>query len=251
MSLFSVRRAIIRIFWSLGLVLAVAGLAPAQYTTATLSGGVTDPSGGAVTDAKVTVQNLETGLQRDAQTGVSGAFTFTALPVGKYQLTVEKEGFSKYVQSGIILVLDQTATVPVQLSVGNLSQEVTVSADAELLNTQSGTVGQLIDQRRIVDLPLDGRQPQNLLFLSAGTVNETGNYCLVNCQGGVYPRRGGRYASGAGPARGQLSDGWRWPQRDTYLNTNLPFPNPDAVQSSTCRSTMFRPNTPELGPVRS
>ena len=103
-----------------------------------------------MTDAKVTVQNLGTGLQRDAQTGVSGAFTFTALPVGKYQLTVEKEGFSKYVQSGITLVLDQTANVPVQLNVGNLSQEVTVSADAEVLNTQSGTVGQLIDQRRIV-----------------------------------------------------------------------------------------------------
>jgi hypothetical protein len=213
----------------LGLVLAVAGLAPAQYTTATLSGGVTDPSGGAVTDAKVTVQNLGTGLQRDAQTGVSGAFTFTALPVGKYQLTVEKEGFSKYVQSGITLVLDQTANVPVQLNVGNLSQEVTVSADAEVLNTQSGTVGQLIDQRRIVDLPLDGRQPQNLLFLSAGTVNETGNYCLVNCQGGVYPGEVDGNVSGAGP-RGVNFQMDGAGHNDTYLNTNLPFPNPDAVQ---------------------
>ena len=134
---------------------------------------MSDPSGAAVVDAKVSIQNLETG------------FSFTALPVGRNQIVVEKQGFTKYVQSGIILVLEQTANVPVQLNVGNLSQEVTVSANAELLNTQSGTVGQLIDQRRIVDLPLDGRQPQNLLFLSAGTVNQTGNYCLVNCQGGA------------------------------------------------------------------
>ncbi len=109
-------------------------------------------------------RNLETGLQKSTQTGNRGTFSFTALPVGKYQISVEKQGFARYVQSGITLVLDQTANVPVALNVGNLSQEVTVAADAELLNTQSGTVGQLIDQKRIVDLPLDGRQPQNLLF---------------------------------------------------------------------------------------
>ena len=157
----------------------------AQYTTATLNGTVSDPSGASVADAKVTIQNLETGLIRETQTGSNGAFTATALPVGRYQVSVEKSGFSKYVQSGITLALDQSANVLIQLKIGDLSQQVTVAADAELVTTQSGTVGQLIDQKKILDLPLDGRQPQNLLFLSAGTVNLTGNYCLVNCQGGV------------------------------------------------------------------
>ncbi len=209
--------------------LIFAGLTQAQYTTATLSGSVTDPSGGSVSDAKVSVRNFATGLQREAQSGANGAFTFTALPVGNYQLTVEKAGFSKYVQSGLTLVLDQTANVPVQLKVGDISQQVTVSADAELVNTQTGTVGQLIDQRKIIDLPLDGRQPAALLFLSAGTVNETGNYCLVNCQGGVYPGEQDGNVSGAGPRSVNFQmDGAG--HNDSYLNTNLPFPNPDAVQ---------------------
>lgn len=201
----------------------------AQYTTATLGGTVSDTSGAVIADAKISVKNTETGLQRDTQSGSNGGFTFTALPVGKYQLTVEKAGFSKYVQSGITLVLDQSANVPVQLKVGDISQQVTVSADAELVNTQSGTVGQLVDQKKIVDLPLDGRQPQNLLFLSAGTVNETGNYCLVNCQGGVYPGEVDGNVGGAGP-RGVNFQMDGAGHNDTYLNTNLPFPNPDAVQ---------------------
>lgn len=225
----SFRRYALYSLFGILLVMAGASIGHAQYTTATLAGTVSDPSGAVVADAKVTVQDLETGLQRQTQTDNSGTFTFTALPVGRYQITVEKPGFSKYVQSGITLVLDQTANVPIQLKVGNLSQQVTVAADAELLNTQSGTVSQLIDQKRIVDLPLDGRQPQNLLFLSAGSVNETGNYCLVNCQGGVYPGEVDGNVSGAGP-RGVNFQMDGAGHNDTYLNTNLPFPNPDAVQ---------------------
>src|SRR5579872_865075 len=201
----------------------------AQYTTANLAGTVTDPSGAIVTDAKVSLQNVDTGLQRNTQTGSSGTFSFTALPVGKYQIAVEKPGFNKYVQTGINLVLDETANIPVRLQVGDISQQVSVSADAELVNTESGTVGQLVDQKKITDLPLDGRQPQNLLFLSAGTVNETGNYCLVNCQGGVYPGEIDGNVNGAGP-RGVNFQMDGAGHNDTYLNTNLPFPNPDAVQ---------------------
>lgn len=213
------------------IILALIGsvIVLAQYTTATLNGTVSDPSGATVADAKVTIQNLETGLIRETQTGSSGTFTVTALPVGKYQLSVEKAGFSKYVQSGITLALDQSAYVLIQLKVGDLSQEVTVAADAELVTTQSGTVGQLIDQKKILDLPLDGRQPQNLLFLSAGTVNTTSNYCLVNCQGGVYPGEMAANVNGGGAfAINFQMDGAG--HNDTYVRTNLPFPNPDAVQ---------------------
>ena len=169
------KRSVLHPLSAILLAVMSSAILVAQYTTATLSGTVSDPSGATVADAKVSVQSLETGLHRDTQTSTSGTFMFTALPVGRYQITVEKPGFSKYVQSGINLVLDQIANVQVPLKVGDISQEVTVSADAELLSTQSGTVGQLIDQRKILDLPLDGRQPQNLLFLSAGTVNTTAN----------------------------------------------------------------------------
>src|SRR4030088_1384921 len=101
--------------------LALTGAATgyAQYTTATLGGTVSDPSGAAVSDAKVSIQNLETGLLREAQTGSNGTFTVTALPVGKYQVSVEKSGFAKYVRSGITLALDQSANVVIELKVGD------------------------------------------------------------------------------------------------------------------------------------
>ena len=214
----------------LGLWLAAAsGTGFAQYTNANLGGTVYDPTGAPVTEARVAIVNGETGLRRDSLSGGDGTFLFTSLPVGQYQVIVEKQGFNKYVQSGIKLVLGQAANVPVRLQVGDLTQQVTVSADAELVSTQTGTVGQLVDQKRILELPLDGRQPQALLFLSAGTVNETGKYCLVNCQGGVYPGEQDGNVNGGGPRSVNFQmDGAG--HNDTYVNTNLPFPNPDAVQ---------------------
>ena len=200
-----------------------------QYTTSTLGVTVVDPSGAPVADAKITVHSLDTGLQRVSESGSNGSFTFTALPVGNYEATVEKAGFSKFLQTGLTLTVDQPVNIPVRLQIGNVQEQVTVAADAELINTESGTVGQLISSKNIVDLPLDGREPQTLLFLAAGTVNETGNYCLVNCQGGVYPGEQDANVNGAGP-RGvnyQMDGGGH---NDTYLNANLPFPNPDAMQ---------------------
>ncbi len=215
----------------LGICLAatLAGLSFGQYTNASLGGTVFDPTGAPVAEARVTIQHTETGLRKVAASGADGTFLFSALPVGQYQIIVEKAGFRKYLQSGITLVLAQAANVPVRLQVGDLTQEVTVSADAELVSTQTGTVGQLVDQKRILELPLDGRQPQALLFLSAGTVNETGKYCLVNCQGGVYPGEQDGNVNGGGPRSVNFQmDGAG--HNDTYVNTNLPFPNPDAVQ---------------------
>jgi Carboxypeptidase regulatory-like domain/TonB dependent receptor len=209
--------------------LALSASLPAQYTTSTLGVTITDPSGASVSDAKITIHNLDTGLEKISTSGSNGSFTFTALPVGNYEVTVEKPGFSRFVQTGITLTVDQPVMIPVKMQVGNVLEKVTVSADADLINTESGTVGQLISSKKIVDLPLDGRQPQTLLFLAAGTVNETGNYCLVNCQGGVYPGEQDANVNGAGP-RGVNYEMDGGGHNDTYLNANLPFPNPDAMQ---------------------
>jgi carboxypeptidase family protein/TonB-dependent receptor-like protein len=201
----------------------------AQYTTSTLGVTIVDPSGAAVSDAKITVHNLGTGMERVATSSSNGGFTFTALPVGNYAVTVEKTGFSRFNRTGITLTVDQPVNIPVKLQIGNVTEQVNVSGDAELVNTESGTVGQLINTKKIVDLPLDGRQPQALLFLAAGTINTTGNYCLVNCQGGVYPGEQDANVNGGG-SRGvnyQMDGGGH---NDTYLNANLPFPNPDAIQ---------------------
>ena len=158
------------------LMLFVIGTAPlmAQYTTASLGGTVEDPAGAVVPGAKVTVQNEGTGLARTITSQPNGEFLFPNLPIGNYRLTVTKPGFTTYVQTGIVLTLNQAATQIVTLKVGAVSQEVTVTANASVLTTRTGTVSQLINQRQIVELPLNGRQAQSLLFLAAGTVDETG-----------------------------------------------------------------------------
>lgn len=203
-----------------------------QYTTASLGGTVEDPAGAVVPDATVTVQNEGTGLTKTIATQPNGEFLFPALPVGNYKLTVTKQGFTTYVQTGIVLAVNQAATQIVKLSVGALTQEVTVSSNAQVLTTRTATISQLVDQKKIVDLPLNGRQAQELLFLAAGTVNETGvgpGYCLANCEGGVYPGEQDASVSGLG-TRGVNYQMDGAGHNDTYLNANLPFPNPDAVQ---------------------
>jgi Carboxypeptidase regulatory-like domain/TonB dependent receptor-like, beta-barrel len=210
-------------------VLATIATLSGQYTNATLGGIVTDSSAAAVADAKVIIQNQDVGLTKTNVTGPDGSFLFPALPIGSYKITVSKPGFREYVRSGVVLVVSQTANVQVSLQVGEMQQQVTVSADAELLTTKSASAGQLIDQKRIIELPLNGRDMSSLLYLAPGTVNETGKYCLVNCQGGVYPGESDGNVSGGGPRAVNFQmDGAG--HNDTYLNTNLPFPNPDAVQ---------------------
>lgn len=201
----------------------------AQFTTATLSGTVADQSGAAIPEAKVTVLNLDTGFSQTVSSGPAGDYLFSRLPVGKYKLTVEKEGLNTYVQSGIELAVNQAATQNVTMSVGAVSQQVTVTGDASVVTTQSATVSQVINQRQIVDLPLDGREVQQLVFLSAGATDASEHYCGANCEGGTYP--GQQYAKVNGTFAESVNyqmDGVAY--NDTYVNTNLPFPNPDAIQ---------------------
>ena len=211
------------------LAFGFSGSLLAQYTTSTLGVSIVDISGAAIPDVTIRVRSLDTGSEKTSTSGSNGSFIFSQLPIGNYVLSVEKVGFSTYTQTGITLTVNQTVNIPVILKVGSVSEQVTVNADSPMLDTESGTVGQLTSNKSIVDLPLNGREPQTLLFLAAGTVNETGNYCLVNCQGGVYPGEQDASVGGAGSrAVNYLMDGGS--HNDTYLNTNLPFPNPDAIQ---------------------
>src|SRR5262245_53381829 len=104
---------------------------PAQFTTASLGGTVTDVSGAVVNDARVSAQNTETGFEQIVTTASAGAFILPRLPVGSYELRVEKPGFAVYVQSGITLVVNQAASVTVTLQVGQLTNQVTVSSEPE------------------------------------------------------------------------------------------------------------------------
>ncbi len=205
----------------------------AQFTTASLGGVVVDTTGASVPQSKVTVLNKDTGFSRTYITADDGAFAFPALPIGTYRLTVEQSGFSTYVQEGITLAVNQVANQRVILQVGATTQEISVTADAAMVNTQSATIGQLVNQKQVTDLPLNGRGAQALVLIAVGTVDATRVSGILG-QGGIYggnqfssEQMAGVNGGGTGNVNYQMDGAGH---NDTYVNMNLPFPNPDALQ---------------------
>ena len=204
-------------------------LALAQFTTAQLSGLVTDSSGSALAGANVTAQEMQTGYKQTVKSNTSGQYLFPNLPVGNYDVTVDMGGYSTYVQKGIVLTVGKAATDNIELKVGSVTDQVTVTADASLVTTDSAIVGQLIDQQSVSSMPLNGRDVQQLVFLIPGATNVSTQNCGANCEGGTFI--GEQYAKvngGGSNGVSYLLDGVDF--NDPYINANLPFPNPDAIQ---------------------
>ncbi len=212
--------------------LLVVSLGMAADPTGTITGIVTDPSGSAVPGAQIAVKQTLTGLTRTLSTGADGAFLFPLMPVGTYEISVEAQGFRRFEQRGITLQVNAVANLPVTLQIGTLTESVSVQADAAMVETRSGTIKGVVDQQRIVELPLNGRNAANLVLLVPGTVdlmagNSRGSGDAI--QGGTYP--GGQAVA----SNGARSDGLNYlldggSNRDPYTNVNDPFPNPDALQ---------------------
>ena len=207
----------------------LATTAYGQFTTASLSGTVQDNSGAAVPGATVTVEQDGTGYKQEVKTGIAGEYRFPSLPVGDYKLTVEMSGFTTYVQKGIGLALGQAASQNIALTVGAVTQQVTVEGSSNQVTTDDAAVAQVIDEKSIENLPMNGREAQQLVFLVPGAVDVTGQNCGADCEGGVLP--GEQYAKvNGGGSNGvyYLLDGVDY--NDMYINANLPFPSPDALQ---------------------
>jgi hypothetical protein len=144
--------------------------ATAQTYTATLTGTVADPQGSAVRDAKVVATNAGTKLEYTAKTSDSGVYTIPFLPVGAYVITVEASGFKKLTSNEIKLEVNQTARVNLEMQVGGVSETVTISDVAPILQTETVTVGNVISANTTVSLPLNGRSFQQLVLLVPGAV---------------------------------------------------------------------------------
>jgi hypothetical protein len=141
-----------------------------QQITATIRGTVSDPSGAIVQAARVTAKQIETGLTREAMTDRQGEYVLVELPIGHYQLEVQAKGFQRYLQEGISLDVNETATVGIHLKLGAETQQVEVSADATLVQSTVSSLGQTVMEREILDLPLDGRNFSQLGLLQPGVV---------------------------------------------------------------------------------
>lgn len=135
----------------------VATLGPVwAQVTAAISGNVEDPSGAGVSDAIVTVKNMEPGATRTLITDAAGDFRVLSLALGLHELKVERTGFKAAVRNGINLEVGQDAVVRLRLEVGDISQSVTVSGDAPLVNTTPESVSGMVGAESVKDLPLNG-----------------------------------------------------------------------------------------------
>jgi hypothetical protein len=141
-----------------------------QQITGSIRGTVLDPSGAIVQDATVTAKQIETGLTRAVVTDRQGEYVLVELPIGHYQLEVRAKGFQTYLQQGISLDVNQTATVGIHLKLGSETQQVEVSANAALVQSTVSSLGQTVMEHEILDLPLDGRNFSQLGLLQPGVV---------------------------------------------------------------------------------
>jgi hypothetical protein len=155
----------------------------AQQITGSIRGTVMDPMGAVVRGATVTVQQSETGLSRTASTNDSGNYVVLELPVGHYQLQVTAKGFQEYVQNGISVSVNESASVSPHLAIGSEVKVVQVNADADLIAPTVTSMGKVVGERELEDLPLNGRNFSQLGLLQPGVIPITPG--LVEAGGGL------------------------------------------------------------------
>ena len=194
-----------------------------------VSGVVTDQSGSAVPGVAVHMTETERGTVHTTTTSPEGRYNFPNLPVGPYRLEAQAKGFKDYVQTGIVLQVAENITQNIRLDVGAVTETVEVSGGASMVETKDSAIAQVMEQQKIVDLPLNGRNLTQLLTLTGGGTSApagdlTGSKNIQGSNGS------GTFSVAGGQANGvsYLLDGGD--NNDSFSNVNLPIPFPDAVQ---------------------
>ncbi|HXJ39602.1 MAG TPA: TonB-dependent receptor, partial [Bryobacteraceae bacterium] len=166
------------------LILSVSSVA--QVTSSELSGLVTDPSGAALANAKVVATNVDTGRNHETVANAAGAYVITLLPPGDYTVSAEATGFKKTVQRGLTLQVNQQANLDFKLEVGQVSDSIEVTAAAPLLESESSSLGTVVNEKLVNQLPLNGRNFVQLATLSPG-VNGVGFSASGTIMSGTRP----------------------------------------------------------------
>jgi len=165
-------------FIAIGVALLTAGNVFGQ-TLATVQGQVTDPSGAAIPSATVTVTNTATSVSRTTKTDSTGNYQVPALPIGSYDVSVQASGLERQLAKGLVLQVGSTAVQNFQLKVAQASEVITVSAEAPIIETTTQTVGQVINQKTVQEIPLNGRHFLDLGLLIPGSVVPPANGFLT------------------------------------------------------------------------
>ena len=165
------------------LLAASAGPGWAQSELATLTGTVTDASGAVVAKAQITITNGATGLATVSETNETGRYFVTSLRPGVYTVSASLAGFKKYLHPDVTLQVNQTARLDITLEVGAVTEEVSVTAAVPLLEAETSNRGAVIDQRKIAELPLNGRDYNQLATLSPGVLLPTPRLSSIGFKG--------------------------------------------------------------------
>ncbi|MGB8731251.1 MAG: TonB-dependent receptor [Candidatus Sulfotelmatobacter sp.] len=211
---------------SIGLVFSVSLSLYGQSTYGSVSGSVSDTSGAIVTDATVTLTNLGTAEKRTQSSGSDGIFTFVNLFPGQYKIDVEKQGFKHFVRADVTVQVQQDTHIAAALQVGEVSQVVEVTGETPLLQTESSALGQVVEQRKADELPLNGRNIFNLITVSPAAVAQGGSggspvgqnpFSWGNYQvGGSFANQGAEYLDGQ-------------PLNIGYINLPIIIPTQDSI----------------------
>ncbi len=210
-------------------------LVNAQETTGTITGVVSDPSGASLTNAEITVVNVGTNATLTGTTNGQGTYIFRTLPVGTYKLTAGAPGFKRYEASNLLTQVNEVTRLDITMVVGQLSESVEVSAQVVSVNTEDASLRTVVDQRRVEDLPLNGRDPVQLMRLVAGVSLYNGSGLT---SGTTYPGVVSVAVNGnRGNSTNYILDGGQ--NNDHYSNAPNPMPNPDALQEFSVQTNNF------------
>jgi len=212
--------------WVVVLCLFVCPSTWAQTTYGSITGSVVDPSGAIVPDAKVTLTNMGTKETRTQQSLADGLYQFVNLIPGTYRLDVEKEGFQHTIRPDIVVDVQQTVRIDVRMQLGAVAQEVTVAAQTPLLQTETSSLGQVVEHRLATTLPLNGRNIFNLTIIAPSVVGQGNTYGtpvgknpfdFANFQiGGSFANQSAEYLDGQ-------------PLNIGYINLPIMIPTQDSI----------------------
>ena len=207
----------------IGILLSATGV-DAQSTGGRIRGTVTDPSGAAVADAKVTLVNEGTNATREAQTSSTGEYLFLEVPVGSYEVDVARDGFKKFARKGIVLVLNEIAGIDIALQVGSAVDTVEVTGAPPVIDTTTTQLGAVMTDQSVRELPLNSRNTYQLLQLQPGVQSQLGADLFYGSNNpGVVSVNGGRGRSNNYMVNG--GDG-----NDIFVNGPAIQPSPDAIE---------------------
>ena len=239
-------KSLLQAFFSIIVMTAALLMLPvqlrAQAANARLGGTISDSSGAALAGARVICRNVQTGLTIEATTNSEGIYQFTELPVGQYELSATQTGFQKLVRAGITLITGQVVELNLQMQVGAVESTIEVTGEIPVVQTTSATVQTSMTVRQVQELPLNGRNPLQLVALTAGaTVSDAGT---IGSQGQQDNR--GIAVNGLRPTQNNWRlDGSNYNNR--FFGSAPVLPNPDTMEEFTVQSANYSARTSGAG----